>query len=266
MTPLTTKYPSVEHAKAAASTAQFFSAEPGVAAVLLVGACARGKATRDSDLDILVLHALTASEAEQLALAARWEQFQQRDDNIKALPTIGKYAMVDLEFSTGRFAPKARGWTTGPDSFELELGNTIVYSAPLLERDGYFQQLKQQWLPYYDESLRNERLALVHHYFQNNLDHIPLFIERGLHFQAFDRLCNAFQEFLQALFIARRRYPIAYDKWIREQVEEILGLRALYQQLPRLFEIRRFESDEIGAKAKDLTRLMEEYAVGGTGC
>ncbi len=233
---------------------------------MLVGACARGKATRDGDLDILVLQALNASDAEQLALAARWEQFQQQDANLKALLTVGKYAMVDLEFSTGRFAPKARGWTTGPDNFELEIGNTLVYSVPLLERDGYFQQLKQQWLPYYDESLRNERLALVHRYFQNNLDHIPLFIERGLHFQAFDRLCNAFQEFLQALFIARRRYPIAYDKWIREQVEEILGLRALHQQLPRLFEIRRFESDEIGAKAKDLTRLMEEYAVGWTGC
>ncbi len=264
LTPLVPKYPSAEHAKAAASTTQFFSAESGVAAVLLVGACARGKATRDSDLDIVVLHALNVLEAEQLALVARWEQFQQRDATLEALVTVGKYAMVDLEFSTGRFAPKPRGHTTGPDPFELEIGNTLVYSVPFVERDAYFQHLKQQWLPYYAESLRKERLAQVHHYFQNNLEHIPLFLERGLHFQAFDRLCHAFQEFLQALFIAKRRYPIAYDKWIREQVEEILGLPGLYEQLPMLFEIRRFESHEIGAKAKDLRRLMEEYAVGET--
>lgn len=31
---------------------------------------------------------------------------------------------------------------------------------------------------------------------------------------------------MQALFIARRTYPIAYDKWIREQVVDILGLRS----------------------------------------
>ena len=73
---------------------------------------------------------------------------------------------------------------------------------------------------------------------------------------------NIFQEFLQALFIARRTYPIAYDKWIREQVEEILGLPDLYKQLPKLFEFSHFESSEIADKAKDLGGLLEEYAVG----
>ena len=63
-----------------------------------------------------------------------------------------------------------------------------------------------------------------------NLHHIPLYIKRGLYFQSFDRLYNAYQEFLQALFISRCTYPIAYNKWIREQVEEIaerIALRAL---------------------------------------
>lgn len=94
----------------------------------------------------------------------------------------------------------------------------------------------------------------------NNLHHIPLYVERGLYFQSFDRLYNALQEFLQALFIARRTYPIAYNKWIREQVEEILGLPELYAQLPRLLEIRHFESREIAEKAVTLERLLEAYA------
>jgi hypothetical protein len=174
---------------------------------------------------------------------------------------VGKYAEVDLEFSDGDFVPKSRGWTTGPDDFELQIGNALVYSVPLLEKGEYFQQLKERWLPYYNEALRRERLAAVRRYFRNNVDHIPLFIERQLYFQAFDRLYNMFQEFLQALFIARRTYPIAYDKWVREQVEEILGLPGLYQQLPKLFEIQRFESQEIADKAEDLVGLFEKYTI-----
>ena len=38
--------------------------------------------------------------------------------------------------------------------------------------------------------------------------------------------------------------PIAYDKWIQEQIVDILGLPELYNQLLRLFEIRNFESHE----------------------
>jgi hypothetical protein len=76
----------------------------------------------------------------------------------------------------------------------------------------------------------------------------------------FDRLYNAYREFLQALFIARRTYPIAYNKWTREQVEEILGLPELYTQLTRLFEIKQFESSEIADKAKEVEQLLEKYA------
>jgi hypothetical protein len=62
------------------------------------------------------------------------------------------------------------------------------------------------------------------------------------------------------LFIARRTYPIAYNKWIREQVEEILGLPELYAQLSHIFEIKQFESNEIAEKAKEVEELLEKYA------
>ena len=100
---------------------------------------------------------------------------------------------------------------------------------------------------------------MVRKYCLNNLDHIPLYVARGLHFQCFNRFYDAFREFLQALFIARRTYPIAYDKWIQEQIVEILGLPELYQQLLRLFEIRRFKSHEILDKANTLKDLLDEY-------
>ncbi len=56
-------------------------------------------------------------------------------------------------------------------------------------------------------------------------------VDRGLYFQAFDRLYNAHQEFLQALFISRRTYPIVYNKWIHEQIVDILHLPELYESI-----------------------------------
>lgn len=69
-----------------------------------------------------------------------------------------------------------------------------------------------------------------------------------------------FEETKQALFIARRTYPIAYNKWIREQVEEILGLPELYTQLTLLFEIKQFASSETADKAEEVEQLLEKYA------
>jgi len=123
----------------------------------------------------------------------------------------------------------------------------------------YFRQLQSQWLPYYEEELRLSRLAMVHEACARDLDAVPFFLGRGLYFQAFDRLYKAFQEFLQALFVARRTYPLAYNKWIREQVTEWLSLADLYQELPQILSVRSIESAEIGQKADVLRVLLERW-------
>ena len=196
------------------------------------------------------------------ALEIDWTTFYDREEVFRNLRQVGAFSHVDLDISDGRFRPGYHGWTSGPDEFELEIGNMLVYSAPLWQGGSYLAELKEYWLPYYSDELRQERLAMVRHYCLNNLDHIPLFVERGLYFQAFDRLYDALREFLQALFIARRVYPIAYDKWIREQIEDILGLPELYRQLPPLLEIHHFESRELAQKEHDLRRLVESYTSG----
>ena len=61
--------------------------------------------------------------------------------------------------------------------------------------------------------------------------------------------------------MSRRTYPIAYNKWIREQVAEVLELPELYEQLPPLFELDRFESRALERKAQQLQALVEEYVV-----
>ena len=92
-----------------------------------------------------------------------------------------------------------------------------------------------------------------------DLEHVPLFVGRGLYFQAFDRLYKSFQEFLQALFIARGVYPLAYNKWIRMQVAEWLGLPELYQRLPGILSVKNIESTERMDKANDLKGLLETW-------
>ena len=89
---------------------------------------------------------------------------------------------------------------------------------------------------------------------------MPGYVERGLYFQAFHRLYQAFQEFLQALFISRRVYPIAYDKWVQEQIADILAMPELYRQLVKLLEISHFEGDEIARNAAALKALLHQYA------
>ena len=253
-------YPTPEHQTAAETIVDHFVSNYKIDAVLLVNSCARGKATRDSCLDVVVLAKPDASRSPLNIMEADWEKFEKANPTIKALYQVGRYSVVHPNFVHGLFAPRERDEVAGPDDFEVGIGNFLAYSVPLWEGSDYFEHLKRQWLPYYSEELRQHRLNMVRHYCLNNLHHIPLYIERGLYFQSFDRLYNAYREFLQALFITRRTYPIAYDKWIREQVEEILGLPELYEQLSHLFEIKKFESSELADKAKEVEQLLEKYA------
>jgi predicted nucleotidyltransferase len=254
------RYPSAEHEEAAREIVEFFASTFDIDAVLLVNSCARGKATRDSCLDLVVLTKPASLHRQQRELQAGWDTFNGTSRAIAALREVGRYSVVHLDFIDGVFAPYEREEASGPDDFELWIGNFVAYSVPLWQGTRYFSELRHQWLPYYEETLRHARLKMVRHHCLNNLHHIPLYVERGLYFQAFDRLYNAYREFLQALFIAQRTYPIAYNKWIREQVVEILGLPDLYAELPHLLEIPNLQSTATAQKAKRIEQLLEEYA------
>ena len=253
-------YPTPEHQRAAETIVDYFVSKYKIDAVLLVNSCARGKATRDSCLDIVMLAEPDASRSQLKDLEAGWEELEKSNQAIEALYKVGKYSVVHPDFIHGVFLPREQDEAAGPDDFEIEVGNFLAYSVQLWQGSDYLTQLKGQWLPYYNEDLRKQRLDKVRWYCLNNLHHIPLYIERGLYFQSFDRLYNSYREFLQALFIARRTYPIAYNKWVREQVEEILELPELYAELSHLFEIKQFESDEIAEKAQEIEELLEKYA------
>jgi predicted nucleotidyltransferase len=260
MTKISPAYPTQEHEKAAEVITEYFVGNYNIDAVLLVNSCARGRATRDSCLDIVVLARPGGERSQPREMEEGWLKLERSSEVIQNLYKVGKYSVVHPDFIQGDFTPGEQDEAAGPDDFEIQIGNFLAYSHPLWQGSDYFMQLKQKWLPFYNEELRLKRLERVRWFCINNLHHIPLYIERGLYFQSFDRLYNAYQEFLQALFIAHRTYPIAYNKWIREQVVEILGMPKLYEQLTHLFEIKKFESSEIAYKAREVEELLDKYA------
>lgn len=262
-TPLT--FPTALHRRAAEEIVAFFDAAPEVAAVLLVNSLARGVGTPASDLDIAVLVEPDAPPEAVAGLDRRWREYEQTHQVFRDLRAAGPFTGVHLDLFDGKFVAEAWDDGGGPDGFELEIGNQLAYSTPLSQRGDSLIMLREAWLPYYGDELRAQRLTMVAEACRYDLDHVPFFVERGLYFQAFDRLYKALQEFLQALFIARRVYPIAYNKWIHEQVVVRLGLPELYAQLPQILEIPRLESDATVGKAQLLRTLLDGWATPRTG-
>jgi hypothetical protein len=168
---------------------------------------------------------------------------------------------VHLDLIRGEYIPETWDDGGGPDWFEVAIGNQLAYAAPMYTAGRFYRQLQAEWLPFYNGDLRNQRLDMVRAACAYDLDHVPFFVQRGLHFQAFDRLYKSLQEFLQALFISHRVYPLAYNKWIRMQVEEWLGLPELYHALPAVISVRNIESSELVDRAYDLENLLEQWAV-----
>jgi hypothetical protein len=265
-----TPFPTPAHQAVAEAIVDFFRDKAGVDAVLLVNSCARGMGTPESDLDLAILVDLALPDTARSQLEQDWRRDYATRPLYQHFRASGRFTGVHLDLIDAQYQPTVWDDGGGPDSFELEIGNQIAYSLPLWEGNQAFARLKAQWLPYYGEDLRLARLAMVQAACLYDLEHVPFYVNRGLFFQAFDRLYKAFQEFLQALFISRRLYPLAYNKWIRLQVAEWLGLPDLYPQLPGILSITQLESAEIAARADDLRRLvavwlnLDPEAGGGT--
>src|SRR5215472_16945248 len=239
------RFPTALHREVADLAGDFFSSRAYVDTILVVNSCARGRAVAGSDLDMAVLIKPMAPSQEVQSLTMKWQQFMATDPKVARFQSSGRFTQVHVDIFDGRMMPTVWDHGGGPDTFEIEIGNRVAYAAPLCVAGTYFRQLQSQWLPYYEEQLRLSRLAMVREACARDLDAVPFFLGRGLYFQAFDRLYKAFQEFLQALFVARCTYPLAYNKWIREQVADWLALPQLYDELPPVLSVRNLASHEL---------------------
>ena len=81
---LSAAFPTSEHATAAEEIVKLFTTHYKVDAVLLVNSCARGKATRDSCLDIVALAQPEVVRAQYSAWEADWERFNATHTAVQA--------------------------------------------------------------------------------------------------------------------------------------------------------------------------------------
>lgn len=249
-------FASPTHQSAFAIVRDMLWVEPQVMAMSITGSAARNEGAFDSDLDFNIFF---AEGAPVDAIIGRVEATLNREIRSRRGLDVGRFFDIDLHAAPTVITPQPRGWTDGPDNFELEIGNTFVHQMLIFEREKYFTQAQATYLPYYNEELRKQRLALALKFCRNNIEHIEPYVRRGLYFQAFRRLYDATREFLQALFIAKRFYPIAYDKWVKKQLVEMLELPNLYTRFVLLYEVQKLESDELTLKGRELEACIQEY-------
>lgn len=252
-------FPTELHRQVTVVVKDFFLQQQHIDTILLVNSLARGKATPESDIDIAVLVTQTTDKTALLELENIWQHFLNTASILHQYKNSNKFAQIHLDIMEGVFEPAI--WEDGGsvDFFEVEIGNRILYSTPLTDLGEHFKKLQSMWLPYYDTALQAQRLTLAKDACLYDIEHVPFFIKRGLYFQAFDRLYVAFQKFLQALFIKHKTYPIAYNKWIKEQIVEILNLPELYKELPKIISVNDIESNEVIDKANIINKLLSQY-------
>jgi hypothetical protein len=249
-------FPTKLHLDTAEIVNDYFKHVPETDTVLIVNSCARGQAVPESDLDFAILVRPETTADQINIIHSAWQTFSASQPAILQYKSSNPYAHLHLDIIDGKYKAGILEPGEPGDSFEIEIGNQVVYSAPMNDAGPYFRELQQTWLPYYDEALRSVRLAAIQHACKYDLDHIPILIKRELYFHAFDILGKAFREYLQALFITHRVYPIAYNKWIKEQIVNRLGKPGLYQKLLPVLTIHHMESDEMNSKAELLLELL----------
>lgn len=254
-------FPTTLHKDAAVLVRDYFLNIRHVDTVLVVNSCARGQAVQESDLDfaILVKPDTTINEIRNIETA--WLKYSAIQATFIEYRKSSQFAHLHLDIIDGNYTPTILEIGVASDFFEIEIGNQICHSAPMYHAGLYFKELQNKWLPYYDEKLWLQRLVMTRNACEYDLNHIPFFIKRGLYFQAFDILCKAFQEYLQTLFIYNKIYPIAYNKWIKEQVAIWLNKPELYLKLSPILSVSNIESNEVNIKASMLRELLNDLKI-----
>ena len=246
-------FPTNDHAVAAQIVADYAASVRDMDTVLVVNSCARGQAVPGSDLDMAIL---VKGPINEVVLENEWQEYARTNKVIIAFRNRSPFSAIHLDFFNGTFETSAWDDGGGPDDYEIEIGNRVVYATPLHVAGSQFRELQSRWLPYYAEPQRQARLTMALTACRYDLDHVPFFVDRGLKLQAFDRLHKAFEEFLQGLFIAERTYPIAYNKWLEYQLD-MIGKPELYEPLLSVLSVSDLRASDLRTNVSILKELVD---------
>ncbi len=249
-------FPTASHEKAFWSSVDFFSKKKEVLAITLVGSVLRGQGSYDADVDIDVF---VKDQKVGDKLSREFDRVGRKIIRSVRNKHTGKFFDIGLHMRLLEPKPRPRSWTSGPDDFELEIAHSFIYCEPVFVRGAAYDKARKKFTPYYNERLRKKRLVETKKFCLNNIDHIRPYASRKLYFQAHKRFYDATREFLQALFISKKVYPLDYDKWVEYEVKEILQLPKLYKEFVSLYQVKKLESNELVRKGEKLRKLVKKY-------
>jgi predicted nucleotidyltransferase len=263
-------FPSEDYRTTLAKAVEYFRGYAGVYAVVLTGSLARGKAVEGSCIDLSIfldkrhLRLLASTISSRIEAYSRLNgQICYYEGEIKG-EIEGEIEFgnvrVDVGFTDGSFnCDHEYSFDIVRDNLETTIGNLLVYSVPLYQKGKKFQRLKQKYLPFYDDCLREIRLKGTAEEFDYKIWKTRWLAGRGEFFAALYALLEAQKIFLQQLFIKERKYPIDYVKWLREQCDQVLVMPQLYQELADIITKIELTKKGIFERSDLLEKLFKRY-------
>lgn len=258
------KYPHEGYKRVLTGLLSYYREHRGVYAVVLTGSLARGKAVEGSCIDLCVFLPEEQFNTLHLTIQSREEAYARLKGRICYYNgqveggILFDNVRVDTIFTDGNFrACSKNSFDITRDEFETTIGNLLVYAVPLYERGKRYQQLRRRYLPYYDENLRKARLEGTAKEFQYKIWKTRWLAGRDQFFAAMEALLEAKRIFLQHLFIKKRKYPIDYTKWLKEQFSHVLEMPSLYEQLVACINGLELTKKAFCKKSKLLEKLFD---------
>ena len=98
-------YPTKKHKLAADKFVEIFSKDPRVMTILLTCSCARGKACKDSCLD---LNVLVKNEKDSDEMEKKFKKLDKSVKEFKEVKKVGAYTQIDFNVNSGNIVPKRR--------------------------------------------------------------------------------------------------------------------------------------------------------------
>ena len=244
----------------------YFKTYPGVQAIILTGSLARGKAVEGSCVDLFIFvgerqfeNLVTSLRERARAYSSLGGRICFYEGELEGGILFGD-VRVDICFTDGKLDPRSENpFDITRDEFETTIGNLFVYSVMLYEKGDHYQKLKQKYLPYYNDELREIRLVGTSEEFAYKIWKTKWLAERNEYLSSFEALLEAQRIFLQHLFIKKGRYPIDYSKWIGEQCSRILQMPGLYQEIASIINGIELTEKTLTKKADALEKLFVQY-------
>jgi len=256
-------YPNDEYPKVLTKVTDYFKAYPGVYAVVLTGSLARGRAVEGSCIDLSIFLGKKQFETLASTLKSRVEAYSglggricYYEGDVEGGVLFGGIR-VDVIFTNGNLDPHSENsFDITRDEFETTIGNLFVYCVVLYKKGSRYENLKRKYLPFYNDALRKIRLAGTGEEFAYKIWKTEWLAERGEYLSSLEALLEAQRIFLQHLFIKKRKYPIDYVKWIKEQCAQTLQMPDLYQELVSIINGIELDKKGLTTKASILEQLF----------